>query len=151
MQKTTLIFLLLCYDRPCNAICCDARAKCAEILIFTDAGCGSIMKMVGHRPNDICKRRIIMKTKIIKAPTPICSKLLRAERSQGRIYSLIELRIFEDTVYCISVTDEEFAAELCGEDAGSAQTLFDLLCTESVPSYQLFDVVSDQKRASAAK
>lgn len=92
-----------------------------------------------------------MKTKIIKAPTPLCSTLLRVERSQGRIYSLIELRIFDDTVYCIAITDEEFAAELCAEEWGEAQRLFDALLGESLPSYQLFDVVSDLKRARATK
>lgn len=87
-----------------------------------------------------------MKTNTAKSPSPLFSTLLRVERSQGRIYSLIELCVFEDTVFCISVTDDEFAAELCGDDQDSAQKLFDLLCSESVPSYQLFDVISDFKR-----
>ena len=87
-----------------------------------------------------------MKTKVTKMPTSLRSELIRVERERGRIYCLIEISIFDDTVYCISINGEEFAAELVGESALEAQRLFELLCTEGVAPYQLFDIVSDRKR-----
>ena len=70
----------------------------------------------------------------------------------GRIYCLIELKIFESAVYCISITEgEEFSAELVGEDLTHAQRLFDMLCDEGIPTYHLFDIISDMKRESLAK
>ena len=93
-----------------------------------------------------------MKTKSTKIPSPIASTLLRAERALGRIYCLIELKIFESTVYCISITEgEEFDAELVGDVPADAQKLFDTLCDEGIPPYHLFDIISDIKRESLAK
>jgi hypothetical protein len=92
-----------------------------------------------------------MKNKNTKNPTPVGSTLLRVERGHGRIYCLIELSIFENTVYCISVTGDDFAAELVGEDAVEAQKMFETLCDEFIPSYHLFDIVSDMKRENLAK
>ena len=87
-----------------------------------------------------------MKTKTAKSPTSLKTELLRVERERGRIYCLIEMSIFDDAVYCISINGEEFAAELVGADANEAQKLFEMLCEEGVPPYQLFDIVSDRKR-----
>ncbi len=92
-----------------------------------------------------------MKIRNTKAPSPVGSTLLRAERAQGRIYCLMELKIFENTVYCISITGDEFAAELVGEDGVEAQRLFEALHDECIPSYHLFDIVSDTKRENLAK
>lgn len=92
-----------------------------------------------------------MKIRSTNTSTPVGSMLLRAERAQGRIYCLIELKIFENTVYCISVTGDEFAAELVGEDGVEAQRLFETLYDECVPCYQLFDIISDIKRENLAK
>lgn len=92
-----------------------------------------------------------MKIRSTNISTPVGSTLLRAERAQGRIYCLIELKIFENTVYCISVTGDEFAAELVGEDGVEAQRLFETLHDECVPCYQLFDIISDVKRENLAK
>ena len=93
-----------------------------------------------------------MKLKNTKFPTTLSSTLLHVDRAQGRIYCLIELKIFENAVYCISISaDGEFSAELVGDDPVEARRLFDLLCDECVPSYQLFDVVSDRKRDSLTK
>ena len=93
-----------------------------------------------------------MKTKSTKIPSPLASTLLRADRAMGRIYCLIELKIFESTVYCISITEgEEFSAELIGENSTESQRLFDTLCDEGIPPYHLFDIVSDLKRESLAK
>jgi hypothetical protein len=93
-----------------------------------------------------------MKTKSTKIPSPLATTLLRADRAMGRIYCLIELRIFESTVYCISITEgEEFKAELVGHDPAEAQKLFDTLYDEGVPPYHLFDIISDLKRESLAK
>lgn len=91
-----------------------------------------------------------MKTKATKAPTPLRTEILRVERERGRIYCLIGISIFEETVYCISINGEEFAAELVGESAVEAQRLFELLAGEGVPPYQLFDIVSDRKREEIA-
>ena len=91
-----------------------------------------------------------MKTKPTKMPTSLRSELIRVERERGRIYCLIEISIFDDTVYCISISGEEFAAELVGADANEAQKLFEMLCEEGVPPYQLFDIVSDRKREEIA-
>ena len=77
---------------------------------------------------------------------PQGSTLIRAERAHGRIYCLIEIKIFENTVYCISVTDDEFSAELVSNDRVGALRLFEALCDEGIPSYHLFDIVSDSKR-----
>ena len=78
--------------------------------------------------------------------------MLKAERAQGMIYCLVELKVFENTVYCISITErEEFCAELAGEDRVEAQKTFELLCDEGVPPYQLFDIISDAKRERLAK
>lgn len=92
-----------------------------------------------------------MKIKNTKMPTPVGSTLLRAERAQGRIYCLIELKIFENTAYCISISGEDFAAELVGEDGVEAQRLYENLYGESVPPYHLFDIISDMKHENLAK
>ena len=92
-----------------------------------------------------------MKIKNTKMPTPVGSTLLRAERAQGRIYCLIELKIFENSVYCISISGEGFASELVGEDAVEAQRLYENLYGDSVPEYHLFDIVSDIKRENLAQ
>ncbi|MBE6593830.1 MAG: hypothetical protein E7642_07570 [Ruminococcaceae bacterium] len=93
-----------------------------------------------------------MKTKSAKITSPLSSTLLRADRAMGRIYCFIELKIFDKTVYCISITEgEEFAAELVGEDGTESQRLFDTLCDEGIPPYHLFDIISDIKRESLAK
>ena len=92
-----------------------------------------------------------MRNKNSKMPTPIGSSLIRAERAQGRIYCLMELRVFDNTVYCISVSGEDFAAELVGEDTVEAQRLYENLYSECVPAYHLFDIVSDIKRENLAK
>ena len=92
-----------------------------------------------------------MKIKNTKMPTPVGSTLLRAERAQGRIYCLIELKIFDNAVYCISISGEDFASELVGEDAAQAQRLYENLYGDSVPEYQLFDIVSDIKRENLAQ
>lgn len=86
------------------------------------------------------------KMKTVKVPTSLRTELLRVERERGRIYSLIRLSVFENTVYCVAINGEEFAAELVGGDENLAQKLFELLCAEGVPAYQLFDIVSDRKR-----
>lgn len=91
------------------------------------------------------------KVKTIRSPRSLETTLLKVERVQGVIYCLIELRIFEDTAYCISVSGEEFCAELVGSDSREAEKLFDLVQSEGVPAYQLFDVVSDRKRELARK
>ena len=91
-----------------------------------------------------------MKTKVNKMPTSLRSELIRVERERGRIYCLIEISIFDDTVYCISINGEEFAAELVGDSALEAQRLFEMLSGEGVPPYQLFDIVSDRKREEIA-
>lgn len=87
-----------------------------------------------------------MKTKTTRSLTSLKTELVRVERERGRIYCLIEMSVFENTVYCISISGEEFAAELVGGDATDAQKLFETLCKEGVPPYQLFDIVSDRKR-----
>ena len=92
-----------------------------------------------------------VKAKTARTPSPLETTLLKVERVQGVIYSLIELRIFENTAYCISICGEEFSAELVGEDPICAEKLFDLVQSEGVPSYQLFDIVSDIKREAAEK
>ena len=91
-----------------------------------------------------------MKTKVTKMPTSLRSELIRVERERGRIYCLIEISIFDDTVYCISINGEEFAAELVGDSALEAQRLFEMLSGEGVSPYQLFDIVRDRKREEIA-
>lgn len=83
-----------------------------------------------------------------RAPRSLETTLLKADRVAGVIYCLIELRIFENTAYCISVSGggEEFSAELVGQSLRETERLFDLIESEGVPPYQLFDVVSDYKR-----
>ena len=89
------------------------------------------------------------KIKVTGAPRSLETTLLKVERVGGVIYCLIELRIFENTAYCISVCGGEFAAELVGGDPREAERLFDLIESEGVPPYQLFDIISDRKRESA--
>ena len=90
-----------------------------------------------------------MRTQNAKLPTSLQTSLLRAERIHGRIYCLIEMNIFDKTVYCISISGEEFAAELVGDDSAEAQRIFEQVNKEGIPSYQLLDVVSDSKREKA--
>lgn len=90
-----------------------------------------------------------VKSKSTRTPSSLETTLLKVERVQGVIYCLIELRIFENTAYCISVCGEEFSAEVVGDDPIYAEKLFDLVQGEGVPSYQLFDIVSDRKRELA--
>ena len=92
-----------------------------------------------------------VKTKTTRNPSSLETTLLKVERVQGVIYCLIELRVFENTAYCISICGEEFSAELVGEDPICAEKLFDLVQSEGLPPYQLFDVVSDRKREVATK
>ena len=92
-----------------------------------------------------------VKAKASRAPSSLETTLLKVERVQGVIYCLIELRIFENIAYCISICGEEFSAELVGDDPIDAEKLFDLVQSEGVPAYQLFDIVSDRKRESAEK
>ena len=87
-----------------------------------------------------------MKIKNAKTPSPLQTSLLRVERAMGRIYCLIEITVFDNTVYCISIHEDEFSCELVGEDALEAQRLFEIVCDEGVVPYQLFDIVSDCKR-----
>lgn len=88
------------------------------------------------------------KLNLTRAPRSLETTLLKVDRVGGVIYCLIELRIFENTAYCISVSGggDEFSAELVGTRLQEAERLFDLIEGEGVPSYQLFDVVSDCKR-----
>lgn len=90
-----------------------------------------------------------VKAKITRTPSSLETTLLKVERVQGVIYCLIELRIFENIAYCISICGEEFSAELVGEDPIRSEKLFDLIQSEGVPAYQLFDIVSDRKRVAA--
>ena len=88
-----------------------------------------------------------MKIKNTKMQSPLACTMLKAERAQGRIYCLVELKVFENTVYCISITEgEDFCAELVGEDRAAVHKTFEMLCDEGVPPYQLFDIISDSKR-----
>lgn len=89
------------------------------------------------------------KTKINNLPKALETTMLKVERAQGTIYCLIEIRIFENTVYCISVMRDEFSAELVGNVKESAERLFDVILGGCVPPYQLFDVVSDWKMNTA--
>ena len=111
------------------------RIRC--IMVATD----------GVREKSNNRRRIMnAKVKTVRSPRSLETTLLKVERVQGLIYCLIELRIFEDTAYCISISGEEFSAELIGENMSDAERLFDLVQSEGVPPYQLFDIVSDRKR-----
>ena len=107
--------------------------------------------LIGLR-SDNKKGEITMKIKTTKMQSPLACTLLKAERAQGRIYCLVELRVFENTVYCISITEgEDFCAELAGEDRAAVHRTFELLCDEGVPPYQLFDIISDAKRESVER